>query len=337
MKCPKCGSRLWKKEDKCPKCGEKLEAGALPEENKKTGLVLKLGKSEKNDKDDKADKPDKSDKSDKIKLKKDSGKPAEKSASDKDEDRKSKKDERGESGKRGLFGRKDKSVIEVKADKPEKREKPEPGERVISIKLILIAAAALLVVVLIFIIVVNYRSGKGERYAESAYEYIGKDIRALNDGMTGKVYYADSSQYAGVNNAVKFDHIAESEKSVRAGGVKYPAWAVTVKNDKNAGFISDITYTDFTVIKGDMRGIKTSGAINLDKFSEGEKQSSVLREIKPRPYSISCSQTGIILYTYKYWYKLDNGDEQAAILRVGFTEKGDFKYATTELLIPQYM
>ena len=209
--------------------------------------------------------------------------------------------------------------------------------KTINIKLILIIAAALAVILLIMWIVLSFRSSQGERYAESAYEYIGRNIRDLNDGMSGKLYFSDSSQYAGVNNALKFDHIAESEGSLRAGGVKYPKWAVTIKNDKNGGHISDVTYTDFTVVKGDMRGLKTDGLINLDRFSEGEKKSSVLREIKPRPYSISCSQTGIILYTYKYWYKLDSGDEQAAILRVGISEKGDFKYAANEILIPPNM
>ena len=336
MKCPKCGFRIWKKEDICPKCGESLANTAAAEEPKKVGLGL-LPKLKKDAEAHDSGEKDKNSAEKKFSLEKDKEK---EKKQDKDTSRDhakssrgaEKTEERAEKDKKKLFGRKRSKVINVKTD-----EDKAPVETVINLKLILIAAAVLVLVILIIVIVLSLHSSKGERYAEKAYDFIGRNIRDLNDEMTGEIFYADSSQYAGVNNALKFDYIAESEGSVRAGGVKYPKWAVMLKNDKNGGHISDIIYTDFTVIKGDMRGTKTDGLINLDKFSEGEKKSSVMREIKPRPYSISYSQTGIILYTYKYWYKLDSGDEQAAILRVGFSEKGDFKYATTELLIPQYM
>lgn len=324
MKCPKCGGMiLLKKGDKCPKCGEPLA-------DKKD-----------NDKDKSDNKDSRREIVPAVKLKKDGGeggelreKPvrekAETQESPSDKDNKDNKDNK-DSRKR-LEKRKKGKVIEVKTadDKP-------AAVRKINFKAIAIISAAFVLVVLVLILVMNYRSAEGERYAESAYDYIGKTVRDLNDAMSGKVYYADSSKFAGVNNAVRFDAIAESGKAVKAGGVKYPRWAVTLKNDRNGGFISDVIYTDFSVVKNDMRGVKTDGVINIDKFSEGEKKSSVLREIKPRPYSISCSQTGIIVYTYKYWYKLDNGDEQAAILRVGFSEKGDYKYSSTELIIPPNM
>ncbi|MCR5121080.1 MAG: hypothetical protein K6B74_01525 [Ruminococcus sp.] len=318
MKCPKCGSRiLLKKGDKCPKCGEPLA----------------------NEKDNDKDKTDKKDGHRQllplVKLKKDSGEDKErreKPVREKTDTRERSSGKDNKDSRKKLESRKKDKIIEVKTDD----DKPSAA-RTISLKALAMIAAAVLLTVLILILVLNYRSAEGERYAESACDYIGKNVRDLNDAMTGKVYYADSSKFAGVNNAVRFDAIAESGKSVKAGGVKYPQWAVTVKNDKNGGFISDVIYTDFSVVKGDMRGIRTDGLIDLDKFSEGEKKSSVLREIKPRPYSISCSQTGIIVYTYKYWYKLDNGDEQAAILRVGFSEKGDYKYSATELIIPPNM
>lgn len=339
MKCPKCGFRTWKKEDKCPKCGEALGNGS--EESGKTGLRLLPKLKKDTEVTETAEKETKSAET-KFSLEKDKDKDKDRvkdkerekdkeKAKNSGKEEKTAKEDRPAKEKRKLFGRKENKVINVKtAD-------DAPAIKVINLKLILAAAAALAVVILIIVIVLSVRSSKGERYAEKAYDFIGKNILDLNNEMSGELFYADSSQYAGVNNVIKFDYIAESDGTVRAGGVKYPKWAVTVKNDKNGGHISDIIYTDFSVIKGDMRGIKTDGVINLDKFSEGEKKSSVLREIKPRPYSIACSQTGIILYTYKYWYKLDSGDEQAAILRVGFSEKGDFKYATTELIFPQYM
>ena len=211
----------------------------------------------------------------------------------------------------------------------------EGERRRINPKIIFIAAAVVVIGVIVLLIVLSYRSKEGERYADKAFGYIGRSVADLN--ADSDIFYSDGSAYAGVNTALKFDYIAEDDSSVKAGGVKYPRWAVTVTNEETGGMIKEVTYTDFTVVKSDMRGLKTDGLISLDRFSEGEKQSTVLRAIDIRPYSMTCSRTGIILYTYKYRYKLDNGDEQAAILRVGFSEKGDYKYSSTELLIPQYM
>lgn len=240
-------------------------------------------------------------------------------------------------GKGFSFGKKDKKdkVIEVKAIEDKQSGDTAAVSLWSRVRTVLIVLAAVLLIVLIVLIVTSFRSKKGERCAESAYDYIGRSVADLN--ADSEIFYADDSAYAGVNTALAFDFIAESDGSLKAGGVKYPKWAVTLKTGRSGGFISDVTYTDFTVIKDDMRGLKTDGVISLDRFSEGEKKSAVLKAVDIRPYSISCSQTGIILYTYKYRYTLDNGDEQAAILRVGFSEKGDYKYSSTELLIPQYM
>ena len=227
-------------------------------------------------------------------------------------------------------------VIEVKAIDENKGESGRAAvRRLMNPKVILIAAGVVVIAVIVLLIVLTFHSKEGERYAEKAYGYIGRSVADLN--ANSDIFYADGSAYAGVNAALRFDYIAEDDSSIRAGGVKYPKWAVTVNNEDTGGIIKEITYTDFTVLKNDMRGLKTDGLISLDRFSEGEKKSKVLREIDIRPYSMTYSRTGIILYTYKYRYKLENGDEQAAILRVGFSEKGDYKYSSTELLIPQYM
>lgn len=200
------------------------------------------------------------------------------------------------------------------------------------LKLIGIIAAVAAVVIVVLAVVMSVKSAEGERYAEEAAEYIGSSVAKLNEG--GELFYSDTSAYAGVNAAIAYDYEAESEKKIRAGGVSYPSWGIFLEVGSSR-FITDVTYKDFTVIKSDMRGIKTDGIINLDRFKDGEKKNTVLKEIPVRPYSITYSQSGIILYTYKYWYVLDNGDEQAAQLRVGISEKGDYKYASTEIITPE--
>ena len=83
--------------------------------------------------------------------------------------------------------------------------------------------------------------------------------------------------------------------------------------------------------------MKHKELIDLDSFDENAKQAKVMNYIDIDPYSICYSQSGRVTYTYKYYYKLDNGDEQAAVLRVVFNEDGKFKYSTTELVYPDNM
>ncbi|MBP3272891.1 MAG: zinc ribbon domain-containing protein [Ruminococcus sp.] len=260
---------------------------------------------------------------------------------------------RTEPEKKKLFGGKDKSEKKTKekkkifsgekkdmqktdpaSDLPKLTDDTEASPLLKKIKIAAAVTAAVLIVVLAVIVVLSIRSGKGERYAQDASEFIGKGVAALND--SGDRYYGDNSAYNGVNTAVKFDCITESDKHVTVQGVKYPAWAVTLKLS-SVQFITDVTYTDFSLLKKDIRGVKADGLVSLERFHEGDKQSSVLKEIDMDPYSIPYSQSGITTYTYKYYFKQDNGDEQAVILRASFDEDGKYKYSTTELLIQENM
>lgn len=193
----------------------------------------------------------------------------------------------------------------------------------------------ILILTLIIVAVKAFRSSEGERIAESAAEYIGKDIKTLNNA-DGDMYFSDNSDHYGVNSAISYDYVMESEKTVRAGGVTYPVWAVFIEvNDNN--YVSGVTYTDFSIVEDDMRGKKNGGLIDLGSFSDGDKQSSVTKYIDLNPYSVSYSESGIVTYAYKYYYERENGDEQAVILRASFTSDGKYKYYTSELVYPGNM
>lgn len=252
---------------------------------------------------------------------------------DKEKSGKTKTKSGGRSSKKALPV---KDAVILSTDEPTRAEKNignigNIGNRM---RLVAICVLATIVIILIIMLVRSLSVRKGERYAEIASDYIGRSVAELN--QKGELFYADNSDYYGVNTAVKFDSITESDKSVVVQGVKYPAWAVCLKLS-SAKFITDVTYTDFSQLKKDIRGTKSDALIDLERFHDGDKQSAVLKEIDIRPYSINFSQSGLTTYTYKYYYKRDNNDEQAVILRVVFTEKGVYKYSSTELLIPADM
>ncbi len=203
------------------------------------------------------------------------------------------------------------------------------------LKLVIVGGIAAVFIILIIVIVMAITASKGLRYAEDASVYIGEQPQTLNV-RTG-IQYLDESKFYGVNSAVTFDYIYESEKSVKVQGIEYPAWAVTLSVSDNGGHISRVTYTDFSVLKHDIRGKKLDGCIDLDRFASGTKQSAVMKEIDLSPYSITYSEDGGVTYVYKYYYKRDNGDEQAMLTRVTFSDKGKYKYSTNEVLIPKNM
>ncbi len=203
------------------------------------------------------------------------------------------------------------------------------------VKLIIGGGIAAVVVIIAVVIVMALTASKGLRYAEDASAYIGEQPQTLNV-KTG-IQYLDESKFYGVNSAIAFDYIYESDKTVKVQGIEYPSWAVTLTTSDNSGHISKVTYTDFSTLKHDIRGKKLSGCIDLDRFSSGTKQSAVMKAIDLSPYSITYSEDGGITYVYKYYYKRDNGDEQAMLTRVTFSEKGKYKYSTNEVLIPRNM
>lgn len=206
--------------------------------------------------------------------------------------------------------------------------------RVGRFKLIAGMICAVIIVILLIVVISSVLSSKGEKYAEIASKYIGNDLSVLKGEED--MHFLDESEYFGVNSSVSFDYVMESDKKIKSDGVSYPSWAVFL-NISDVGFITDVTYTDFSVIDGDMRGHKHDSPVSLDSFDKGEKQNKVLNFIDMSPYSITYSQSGITTYTYKYYFKRDNGDEQQVILRAAFDEDGTYEYYTSELIYPQNM
>lgn len=207
------------------------------------------------------------------------------------------------------------------------RAKKEISER---LKYIAFGVSAAVILVVIAVLVNSLLSADGEKYAESAAEYIGRDVAKFQNDT--QIHLSESSAFDAVNEAVSFDYVYESEDTLRAGGKTYPEWAVFVKvSDYN--YITDVVYTDFSRIKKDMRGKKADAEITLDRFAKGDKRSSVLKYIGLDPYSISRSETGAVVYTFKYYFERSNGDEQAVLLRAVFDEDNKYQYCTNELLI----
>jgi hypothetical protein len=73
---------------------------------------------------------------------------------------------------------------------------------------------------------VNIISGKGENTAESISEYIGVDVAKAQKKLD--MHFKDESAFQGVNNALNFDYIIESDDSVNVDGINYPEWAALV-------------------------------------------------------------------------------------------------------------
>lgn len=252
--------------------------------------------------------------------------------------------------KKKLFGRDKKNKDKPEKTKPETSSPEQPKSdtqdplpkkdgAVLSgkgkvLKISAIGALSVLVIVLVIVLVSSIASRKGERFAAQASEYIGRSVGDLN--QESELFYADTSDCYGINNTVTYDCIGEAEDTVKIQGIVYPEWAVTLSLS-DAKFITDVTYTNFALVKNDLRGEKRSEQISLERFHDGDKQSSVLREIDLDPYSITYSQNGTVTYTFKYWYKRDNGDEQAVLMRAVFTEEGKYRYSTAELLFPANM
>lgn len=137
------------------------------------------------------------------------------------------------------------------------------------LKLILITVAVVLLVVLVVLIVVNIISGKGENTAESISEYIGVDVAKAQKKLD--MHFKDESAFQGVNNALNFDYIIESDDSVNVDGINYPEWAALVTVDDEER-IQTVKYSNFKVLKNNANGekrVKLSTLISLNKVQSG--------------------------------------------------------------------
>lgn len=242
------------------------------------------------------------------------------------------KDKSAEKRSFGLFG----VNKNLRSDKPINVKFSTDGEEVKSgvgrLKVVIAVGIAAVAVLLAAVLVMTLTASKGARLAEDASLYIGRSVQELQEG-TGEHFIEESTCY-GVNSAVEFDHIYESEKQITAQGIKYPSWVVRVKLSEIGGHIAQVSYIDFSVIKGDPRGKKRSSQIDLDRFASGAKLGTVLKDIDIAPYAVTYNEDGSTMYTYRYYYERDNGDEQAAVVRVVFNKKNKYKYSTAEIVMP---
>lgn len=186
---------------------------------------------------------------------------------------------------------------------------------------------------LVVLIVVNIISGKGENTAESISEYIGVDVAKAQKKLD--MHFKDESAFQGVNNALNFDYIIESDDSVNVDGINYPEWAALVTVDDEER-IQTVKYSNFKVLKNNANGEKKSKAINLDKFEQGAKWSGLSDAIDLEYYGIVWSKD-TKNYIYRYWYENDAGDDQPVVLNVTFDTDNKYLYYSSMLIYPEYL
>lgn len=199
------------------------------------------------------------------------------------------------------------------------------------LKVALFVVALVLIIVLLIVFISHISGEKGNKAALELKEYLGNTVS--NAQSDSDIHLKDSSSFRGINTALAFDFVYESEDEIKINDIAYPEWAVTVSLNKNEK-IESVTYTDFTSIEEDMRGEKKDRALNLDKFDKGAKYNTVTDEIDCDPYSITYKED-LTSYRYKYYYTVDNGDAQQVILTAVFDSDNKFLYYSSELVYPQ--
>ena len=238
-------------------------------------------------------------------------------------------------GKRSSERKKDKT--ELSFVRPVKRDGGElsaPGRTAFDkIRLGIIALIVIAVAVVVIVIILHFVSSGGEKTAEKLSEYINKPMSIAEDKV--EIHLKEESAFDGVNNAVKFDYIYEADDDVKIDDVKYPEWSVGVNVDEDDD-ITSVTYTDFTVLEKNHKGIKRDGLINKDDFESGDKLKNVLSEIGLDAYSITYQIIGKT-YVFKYYYTLDNGDARAVILTAVFDDDDRLDYVTSRFVFPSDM
>lgn len=226
--------------------------------------------------------------------------------------------------------RKDKPAIEMDSGIRAKRS-GRLGDGKLKLGLFFIAFA--LLVTLIILIVVNVVGSEGENTAEDIAEYIGMDVGNAQKKLD--MHFKDESAFQGVNNALKFNYIVESEDSVKLDGITYPEWAALITVDGKER-IESVKYACFEALKDNTDGEEKSKAINLNKFEKGTKWGTVSDETDLDYYSISWTKD-TKAYVYRYWYENDAGDRQPVVLSTVFDTDNKFLYYTSTLVYPEYL
>lgn len=232
-----------------------------------------------------------------------------------------------------------KESLEDSGSKKSKREKSEKLDKLKNkvtgkkLKLILIAAAVIVLIVVVVVIVVSLSKGKGEKLAQRTSDFIGADFDTAEKKLDGK--FKKDSAYKGLTNVIDYSRVAESDKSVKVDGVTYPEWSVTVTLDEQERILT-VKYTNFDLIKSDIKGYKKDHTVNLDKFQKGVSLKNVETELDMDYYSVTYTKDSVS-YGYRYWYENDSGDVQPVVLSVNFDTDGKFVSYSSILLYHQYM
>ncbi|MBR1384399.1 MAG: zinc ribbon domain-containing protein [Ruminococcus sp.] len=192
------------------------------------------------------------------------------------------------------------------------------------------AGAVIIVILLIIILIFHVASGKGLKQAEKFAEYIGSKVTTAEQEL--EVHLKDNSAFSSVNKADSFDYIYESESRVTIEDVSFPEWTVTIMRTDSEK-IDQVIFTDYRVLKKDVRGPKLDKRVDLDKFDKETKISSVLDEIDADPFRITYEDL-YRKYEYRYYYKLDSGDAQGVILSVVCDYNNKYLYYVEEDIFP---
>ncbi|MFT3952595.1 MAG: zinc ribbon domain-containing protein [Oscillospiraceae bacterium] len=186
----------------------------------------------------------------------------------------------------------------------------------IALLVVLLAAVAVIVIILI----VSAVSGKGLKTAKELSKYIGKDYDTSIDKTD--LNPSAKSNFDVVNHTMVFNSIVESEDGIKVDGVNVPEWAVTIHvNDKKE--IADVTYTDFTVLKDNVKGEKLKSEIDTIGIDVGDPYEEVSDSIGLDPYRIVYTDEEQT-YSYRYYYKNSAGDEIGVELALVFDDNDEF-------------
>lgn len=230
-----------------------------------------------------------------------------------------------------LFNKKNKKKNPLETSKLGTTEKLRSKFGMKHLKILLAVIAVALIILLIITLFVSIASGKGKKLARKTAEYIGTTVAVAETKMD--MHFIDKSAYAGLNRALEFNYVEESEDSVKVDGITYPEWAVLIVTDKKQK-IQSVKYCDFKLLKKNIKGVECEKLINLDKFDKGASYDKVEDAIDIDPYSVTYS-SDLVTYRYRYWYDSDTGDEQQVILDVSFDGENKFLYYTSTLVYPE--
>ena len=129
-----------------------------------------------------------------------------------------------------IFSKKNKAKNPLETSKLGKTEKLRSKFGMKHLKILLAVIAVALIILLIITLFVSIASGKGKKLARKTAEYIGTTVAVAETKMD--MHFSDKSAYAGLNRALEFNYVEESEDSVKVDGITYPEWAVLIVTDK---------------------------------------------------------------------------------------------------------